>query len=239
VENVAALRRRGLDRVLGDLAAHGYDAVWTSVRASDVGAAHRRERVFVLAYSSGARHLLTAADASCQRWARWPDGRSAARWRPPGGPQRLGADLVPGWPALAKATRRSRHLAEAAEHPRQLDAGGGNSADGGKGWSDPIDWGRYEPVIRRWETITGRAAPRPTERGTRGQTRLAAIFSEWLMGLPQGFVTDLDLPYGAQHRVLGNGVVPQQAIAALAQLTALAVKQFAADRDEPDAVLAA
>lgn len=48
VENVAAIRSRGLNRVLGDLAALGYDANWTSVRASDVGAAHRRERVFIL-----------------------------------------------------------------------------------------------------------------------------------------------------------------------------------------------
>src|SRR5579859_914262 len=43
VENVAAIRSRGLNRVLGDLAALGYDASWTSLRASDVGAAHRRE----------------------------------------------------------------------------------------------------------------------------------------------------------------------------------------------------
>ncbi|MET9260456.1 DNA cytosine methyltransferase [Amycolatopsis sp. NPDC004079] len=51
VENVAALRWRngGLDRVLGGLAETGYDAVWRSVRAADVGAAHRRERVFLCA----------------------------------------------------------------------------------------------------------------------------------------------------------------------------------------------
>ena len=50
VENVAGIRRRGLDRVLGDLAEMGYYAVWGSVRASDVGAPHRRERVFILGY---------------------------------------------------------------------------------------------------------------------------------------------------------------------------------------------
>src|SRR5262245_8240934 len=52
VENVAALRWRGggLDRVLGDLAEAGYDALWRSVRAADIGAAHRRERVFLLAW---------------------------------------------------------------------------------------------------------------------------------------------------------------------------------------------
>ena len=50
VENVAALLHRGMERVLGDLAACGYDAEWQSIRASDVGAPHRRERVWIVAY---------------------------------------------------------------------------------------------------------------------------------------------------------------------------------------------
>ncbi|WP_081916193.1 DNA cytosine methyltransferase [Saccharothrix sp. NRRL B-16314] len=59
VENVAALRWRngGLGAVLGDLADIGYDANWTSVRASDVGAPHRRERVFILAFPQGTRFI--------------------------------------------------------------------------------------------------------------------------------------------------------------------------------------
>lgn len=40
---------RALGRVLGDLAEIGYDARWTTVRASDVGAPHHRARVFLLA----------------------------------------------------------------------------------------------------------------------------------------------------------------------------------------------
>jgi DNA (cytosine-5)-methyltransferase 1 len=60
VENVAALRWKGggLHRVLGDLAEAGYDALWRSVRAADVGAAHRRERVFLCAWprSGAAEH---------------------------------------------------------------------------------------------------------------------------------------------------------------------------------------
>lgn len=44
---------RALGRVLGDLASIGYDAQWEVVRASDVGAPHRRERVFVVAYPNG------------------------------------------------------------------------------------------------------------------------------------------------------------------------------------------
>ncbi len=43
------------------------------------------------------------------------------------------------------------------------------------------------------------------------------------MGLPPGWVTDLALPYTAQHRAIGNGVVPQQAAAALQLLVDLAV----------------
>jgi DNA (cytosine-5)-methyltransferase 1 len=50
VENVAALLRRGIERVLGDLASLGYDAEWSSIRASCLGAPHKRERIFLLAY---------------------------------------------------------------------------------------------------------------------------------------------------------------------------------------------
>jgi DNA (cytosine-5)-methyltransferase 1 len=55
VENVPALRTRGMGRVLGDLARSGYDCQWNSIRASDVGAPHKRERVFVVAYPAGQR----------------------------------------------------------------------------------------------------------------------------------------------------------------------------------------
>jgi DNA (cytosine-5)-methyltransferase 1 len=78
-----------------------------------------------------------------------------------------------------------------------------------------VEWAAYEPAIRGWEAILGRPAPLPTETGTRGQPRLSARFVEWMMGLPAGWVTDLPLTRAAQIRLLGNGVVPQQAIAAL------------------------
>lgn len=41
---------RALGRVLGDLTDLGYDTEWRAIRASDVGAPHRRERVFILAW---------------------------------------------------------------------------------------------------------------------------------------------------------------------------------------------
>lgn len=202
VENVAAIRSRGLNRVLGDVAKIGYDASWTSLRASDVGAAHRRDRVFILAYRQDeeAIDILALAHARGQRWQRRTASSQTASRRAPGGPVRLGD--------FAVATTAER-----------FDPTRTNMSSVGE-----IAWGRYEAAIRRWEAVTGRRAPYPVERGTRGQPRLSAAFSEWLMGLPKGFVTDLGLPYSAQHRALGNGVVPQQAAGALWRLVDAAVK---------------
>ena len=50
VENVAALLYRGLGEVLGDLATLGYDAEWHCIPASYVGAPHRRDRIWIVAY---------------------------------------------------------------------------------------------------------------------------------------------------------------------------------------------
>lgn len=55
VENVAALLGRGLGRVLGDLAESGYDAWWDCVPASACGAPHRRDRLFIVAYTMRGR----------------------------------------------------------------------------------------------------------------------------------------------------------------------------------------
>ncbi|WP_421878513.1 DNA cytosine methyltransferase [Pacificispira sp.] len=56
VENVAALTFRGLGTVLGDLAEIGYDAEWHCIPASALGAPHRRDRIWILAYPSSNRH---------------------------------------------------------------------------------------------------------------------------------------------------------------------------------------
>ncbi|WP_223830253.1 hypothetical protein [Nocardiopsis quinghaiensis] len=70
--------------------------------------------------------------------------------------------------------------------------------------------------------MLGWSAPPPTETGTRGQPRLSAALVEWMMGLPVGWVTgsELGLPRSAQLQALGNGVVPQQACAAVRHLLA-------------------
>ena len=53
VENVAALLKRGMGDVLGDLARIGYDAEWSVVSACSMGAPHVRRRVFIVAYPNG------------------------------------------------------------------------------------------------------------------------------------------------------------------------------------------
>lgn len=52
-ENVSALRSRGLDTVLQDLDALGYDATWNCIPASYLGAAHQRDRIWIVAYAHG------------------------------------------------------------------------------------------------------------------------------------------------------------------------------------------
>lgn len=84
MENVTALLSgdsgRWFGRVLGDLAEIGYDAEWHCIPASHVGAHHRRDRVWIVAYPNGNGESGRAvnagavceaaflADASSQRW---------------------------------------------------------------------------------------------------------------------------------------------------------------------------
>ncbi len=53
VENVPGLMDGGLDEVLGDLAASGFDADWSVLSACAVGAPHTRQRVFIVADAHG------------------------------------------------------------------------------------------------------------------------------------------------------------------------------------------
>lgn len=201
VENVAALRWRngGLHRVLGDLAKAGYDAIWRSVRASDVGAPHRRERVFLLAWPA-------VSDTAGARW-RQPRGcrsRSAPCPRPPGEPARRrqrGACSGPASTALQAQVDAVIQTSSSSTPP-----------------PSPSSWHVYSDVVARWEHSTGRATPHPTVPGTHGGPVLSPAFVEHLMGLPSGWVTDVPLLRVDHLRILGNGAVPQQAAHAVTML---------------------
>ena len=59
VENSPMLTARGLGRVLGDLAALGYDAQWGVLGACDAGAPHQRERIWVIGTLADAEEVLS------------------------------------------------------------------------------------------------------------------------------------------------------------------------------------
>ena len=161
----AARPLRALGAVLGDLADLRLDARWVGLPASLVGAPHHRLRIFILAHrtiphSTGDRPL--------------------AGWRDTGS----GASEARDDRALAPDHRlrppRTKWLAE-----QEARVG------------DPLvtdrrtvqRWGHYADAITRWEHITGRPAPAPALLNDADSTRPAPAFVEWLMGLPEGWVT--------------------------------------------------
>lgn len=97
-----------------------------------------------------------------------------------------------------------------------------NSTDGGlevEHGHDPagrtFDFGEYQRVIDRWAEMT-----RPVPYPLTDRNRIEPAFSEWLMGLPAGWCSDLDLDHKHIMGLIGNGVCPQQAALAWWLLTA-------------------
>lgn len=224
-----ALRAAG--RVAGDLATIGYSSAWRVVRASDAGAPHQRARFFLIGYPDGEPWGVRRPARPRKAQGGWPFSESAGSGvgalmpTPTASDHKAGnhqdgtghsltqavqllptpkaADGVMGLPRTSgRPPEKSTHLATRLEY---------------------TDYGDYAQAIARWEKVTGRAAPPPSTPSRRpgGKPQLSARFVEWLMGLPDGHVTgaDLALPREHQLRLLGNGVVPQQAALAVRQLT--------------------
>jgi DNA (cytosine-5)-methyltransferase 1 len=112
VENVGTLRKRGLKVILGQLASYGFDAEWDCFRASDIGAPHNRERMFILGYNvanakcNGSQVQLEdwSASGSTQRASR--GNQSFVPW-PPGPRDRSGwEEYIRRYPMLEPAIRR-------------------------------------------------------------------------------------------------------------------------------------
>jgi hypothetical protein len=71
------------------------------------------------------------------------------------------------------------------------------------------NWGKFEPAIRRWEQTLGITAPSPTKPdGKENSHRLSSEFTEWMMGLEPGWITDCGLTRNEELKAAGNGVVP-------------------------------
>ncbi|MEU6956027.1 DNA cytosine methyltransferase [Streptomyces sp. NPDC045714] len=212
-ENVAGHLSLGFDTVLADLAALGFDADWCTLRASDIGAAHQRNRLFLLAWP---------ADTSGQGLARrWTAGTAPHRDRlPAADPVDIGSHRSrtrgagrdePAARRLPVADPEGIGEREPADPPYALATGGeARTVSGGRGRRP--DWGPYAEAVERWEAVTRRPTPWPVD----DLGRLNPPFVEWLMGLPAGHVTDVPgLSRTARLKALGNGVVPQQAAHAL------------------------
>lgn len=222
IENVSALAIRGLDRVLADLASFGFDAEWTSLRASAIGAPHRRERLFIVAANtSGERRQSRTGLRSSDMRGNWRghvdnDGGEAVT-DTDSGTIRQQPELVTERSSAAESGRSGQVSSDANINGREVverkqpRLGPRGDTDG----RSPVDWGSYEPAVRRWEQLT-RPAPAPTEG-----RRLAPAFVEWMMGFPEGWVDGLTRT--AALRCLGNAVVPACAATAWQLLTDEAV----------------
>jgi len=80
-------------------------------------------------------------------------------------------------------------------------------------------WGKYGSAVHQWAEVQGVPAPAPTFINEKGERRLNVAFAEWMMGLPDGWVTDVPgLSRAQQIKAIGNGVVPAQAGAAIKEL---------------------
>lgn len=176
LENVTGHLSLGFDRVLADLAEIGFDAEWATLRASDIGAPHHRDRLFVLAYPCGERReaqQLTRRPA--QEITRYHDREHILSWA------RCAADLA--------NQLGPRVAAWALLHG--------------------------EPPLPTVETVEYRDVDLFGHRFPEVRHGINTEFVEWMMGLPAGWVTGVGLSRNEQLRVLGNGVCPPQAVAAL------------------------
>lgn len=137
VENVSALLARGMGRVLGDLAALGYDAEWDCIPASAFGAPHQRDRLWIVAYPNE----VGRAQGLCE-----PTGRSE-RLRP-GDAERSGEHLAD---TDAQAGAGSGGAAEALHGPAPVERP--RRRGGVRGAVQDADGGPVQP----WR-VGGRAA---------------------------------------------------------------------------------
>jgi DNA (cytosine-5)-methyltransferase 1 len=189
---------RAAGAVLGDLADLGMDAQWIGLPASLVGAPHPRLRIFILGRRRGA-----VPDATCHRLD--PRRRIAGSSAGEAGDDRpVSPDHRPG-------PQRPLWLAQQEQRVGDIVV-----ADRGH----LHHWGRYAHAIAQWEHITGRPAPNPALLSEDSGPRPSPAFVEWIMGLPEGWVTDSThgLTRNQQTTALGNGVLPLQALVAITTL---------------------
>jgi DNA (cytosine-5)-methyltransferase 1 len=200
LENVGGHITLGFASVLADLATIGFDAEWGTFRASSVGATHQRKRLFIVAYPNSAGRSEHGGSLSVQKELSTfeRNGYVVSDTHSDGHGEQLHTGTVGSVEEQAEGGTQQRQRAR-------------GKSDSGS------DWGKYTPVIQQWESVVNRVAPAPTIPYKERQ-RLNPVFVEWMMGLDEGHVTGHGLSFAQELKMLGNGVVPQQARAAVAQL---------------------
>ena len=203
VENVAALLTvnggGAFGEVIGDLAALGYDAEWECISASDVGAPHKRDRLWIVAYSNGGGQQGGGfAQYGEQQGASGgePDGRGARRRRD--GPPMAHTDGQ-GPPHAGEGDARGR-VDGSGPGAHRAAAGGGSPpdvADAASGRSS----GPWQPVDASDPAAAGDwQATQPVDGG---------ITNEWGVEPDVGRVAHGVPARVDRLRALGNAVVPQ------------------------------
>ena len=231
LENVAGHLSLGFGEVLRDLAEAGFDAEWSLLRASDVGAPHRRERVFIVATDARSERLgeVGHADLSprCDAVRFRPADQRERPWEVAGDRSCEAAPDADRQQPQGVGDREGlgRRPNGGAHDTERIGLQGRDDPRGGEGLGAPgreparahpeVAWGDYAAAIGRWEAVLGRPAPRPTD--DRG--RLNPTFVEWMMGYPASWVDGLTRTQAL--KALGNAVVAQQALAALNELAHL------------------
>jgi DNA (cytosine-5)-methyltransferase 1 len=231
LENVRGHLSLGFADVLADLAYLGLSARWGIVRAADAGAPHNRARLFIVADTSS-RQLPRLAE-----W--WGLSEPAEHGAAIADPDGTGGKALPRRSRSGDTGRRepvercgqivtnpSSERHGRGQRPASVEGMGG-TAEGSRRQASPTrqklgtgsHWGEYAPAISRWQHVIGRPAPAPTIRRN-DRDRLNPVFVEWMMGLPEGWVTGHGLSPSQELKMLGNGVVPQQAALALRLLGA-------------------
>jgi len=216
-------------QVLDALAEGGFDAEWACVRADQsVGACHRRDRWFAVAHTTGSDGRCEKQQAVAQAVGQAAESGEcdsadpdlavayACGERHGGGQDGFPVGCVDGG-AEGEASQRQRARQVAVDRgaapvaDADIEGSQGHGEDGlpeAGGQVDP-GWGDYGAAIQRWEHVIGRAAPAPVV-----DDKMSSRFVEWMMGVPDGWVTGVGLSRTQELKMLGNGVVPQQAAAA-------------------------
>lgn len=203
LENVRGHLTLGFDSVLQTLAESGYDAKWSLVRASDIGAAHRRERLFIIAepsnaYNNGWGNLDSQEHQRKSQFEPIGLGNAFAnasfQYRPQQSNQLQEIGNSASLDVSLVTNTNSHNGSTSVRHEVEEQS-----------VFDTSSFGKYREAVERWERLT-RPAPPPVI-----DNRLSPKFVEWMMGLPEGWVTGTGVSVSQQFKILGNGVVPQQA----------------------------